>query len=60
MDTAPTAVCKMPLKVRPAKSRAASSSSAVQNAPVLGGMVPQQLTVYQPLTASSQVHQYLV
>jgi hypothetical protein len=58
VDTAPPVVCKMPLKVRPAKSH--TSPSSIQNAQMLGGMVPQQLAVYQPIAAPAQSHQYMV
>jgi hypothetical protein len=58
VDTAPAVVCKMPLKMRPAKSR--TSPSSVQSAQVLGEAVPQQLALYQPIAAPAQSHQYMV
>jgi len=58
VDTAPAVVCKMPLKVRPAKSQ--TSPSSIQNAQKVGGVVPQQLAVYQPIAAPAQSHRYMV
>jgi len=58
VDTAQTVFCKMPLKVRPAKAQ--TSPSSIQNAQMLGGVVPQQLALYQPIAAPAQPHQYMV
>jgi hypothetical protein len=56
-DTAPSVVSKAPIKMRQSKSRTTSSSS-VPSVTMSSGMLPQQLTVYQPLPP--QPHQYMV
>jgi hypothetical protein len=56
-DTAASVVTKVPIKMRPAKSRPASS---VQSATISGGMLPQQLAIYQPVPAPPQPHQFMV
>jgi hypothetical protein len=56
-DTAPPVVSKAPIKMRQSKSRPASS---VQNAMMSGGMLPQQLAVYQPTPVPPQPHQFMV
>lgn len=56
-DTAPSVVSKAPIKMRQSKSQPASSA---QNVMMSGGMLPQQLAVYQPTPVSLQPHQFMV
>ncbi|PNF16306.1 hypothetical protein B7P43_G10823, partial [Cryptotermes secundus] len=57
-DIAPSMVSKTPIRMRQSKSRTVSSSSSyVPSVPMSSGMLPQQLTIYQPVPP--QAHPYM-